>query len=129
MGWKVGEEADVIIAVFKNQHSPDAAKPALYPTGAPGCTSVLRKGWGKAGGRTGLMGRQGRLIFIDSCLIGPLVLSLSHVLFHLVPDILRGGGYGLGFFQDGETSVEGYVVLQLAGACGKPYSFSTSSRL
>lgn len=36
MGWKVGEEVDVMIAIFNNQHSPDAAKPPLYPTGAPG---------------------------------------------------------------------------------------------
>lgn len=45
------------------------------------------------------MGRQGRLIFLDSCLVGPLVLSLSHVLFHLMPDILSGGGYVLVFFK------------------------------
>ena len=52
------------------------------------------------------MGRQGGLIFLDSWLVGPLVLSLSHVLFHLVPDILSRGGYVLVFFQDDDTGVE-----------------------
>ena len=54
---------------------------------------------GEAQGRTRLMGRKGRLIFVDLRLCRSFdAFPFTHTLFHLVPDILGGGGCVLDFF-------------------------------
>lgn len=84
MGWRMGEEANVIITIFNNQYSPNAAKLGRHLSYIPQVSWLNispEKGVGEPQGRIGLIGGKGKLIFTEPWLCGQV---LPHTVFRLV---------------------------------------------